>query len=236
MNGYWIAGLLCLILGILLLRGASLMELAGVVLVIASINLFAGNFIWRASKSMDYLTLPFTDLFSTDQDYVLDACCGSGRTTIALSKVMKRGRIVAFDRFDASYIKDGGRRLLEENINKAGIQGRVEIIKGDVTKIQIKDGTFDSAISTYAFDHLTDKTAALNEINRVLKPEGRFLLVVFVPNIYTFLIANMLCFHLNSREEWRQLFSGTGFEVMDEGAINVGAYFLARKRIDQGGS
>ena len=230
MNAYWIAGLLCLVLGILLLSGASLIELTGVFLLIISIHLFAGNFIWRASKSVDYLTLPFTDLFSTDEDYVLDACCGSGRTTIALSKVLKKGRIVAFDRFDAPYIAGGGRQLLEENVKLAEIQDKVEIIKGDVTKIQIKDDTFDSAVSTYALDHLTDKTTALKELNRVLKPGGRFLLVVFVPNIHTFLVANMLCLHLTSRGEWRRFFSETGFEILDEGAINVGAYFLARKR------
>ncbi|MFH1054619.1 MAG: class I SAM-dependent methyltransferase [Candidatus Altiarchaeota archaeon] len=206
------------------------MELSGVFLLIISIHLFAGNFIWRASKSVDYLTLPFTDLFSSDEDYTLDACCGSGRTTIALSKVLKKGRIVAFDRFDASYIKGGGMKLFEDNIKLAGIQDRVEIVKGDVTDIHLKDGTFDSAVSTYALDHLTNKATALKELNRVLKPGGRFLLVVFVPNIYTFLVANMLCLHLTSRKEWRQLFSETGFETIDEGAINVGAYFLARKK------
>jgi len=233
LNAYWIAGLICLILGVLFLRGAKLMELAGVFLLIVSILLFAGNYVAHTTKSVDYLTLPFTDLFSSDKDYVLDACCGSGRTTIALSKVLKKGRIVAFDRFDALYIRGGGRRLLEENIKLAGIQDRVEIIQGDVTRIRIKDDTFDSVVSTYALEHMTDKATALKELNRVLKPGGRFLLVVFVPNIYTFLVANMLCFHLHSREEWRQLFSETGFEILDEGAINVGVYFLAGKRTAQ---
>jgi len=66
-------------------------------------------------------------------------------------------------------------------------------------------------------------------LNRVLKLRGRFLLIVFIPNIYTFLAANFMCLHFTSRKKWRTLFPKAGFELTDEGIINGGAYFLLEK-------
>lgn len=230
MNGYWIVGTIVLLIAIWLLISLSFYQILGLILVIVSINLFGGSYVCRKSSSLDYLTLPYTDLLSSDKDYVLDACCGAGRTTIALSKVIREGRIVALDRFDASYIDGGGRQLLEDNLKIAKIDDKVEIVKGDVTNLNFEENTFDAIISSYALDHIGPlQSTALKEFNRVLKPEGRFLLIVFVPNFYTFLVANVMCFHLTSRKKWRKMFSNTGFETLDEGIINGGVYYLLKK-------
>ena len=176
------------------------------------------------------MTLPFTDLFSSDHNLVLDACCGSGRTTIALGNVIKNGRIIAVDRFNANYIKNGGRELLAHNLRIAGIVDKVEIKTGDITQLDFKDNTFDAAVSTYAIDHMKEqKLPALQQISRFLKVGGRFLLVVFVPNFYTFLVANIFCLGLTSKSKWRKLFAQSNFRVVDEGDINGGGYFLLEK-------
>jgi len=77
------------------------------------VNGFVGGLLLRSSRRTDFASLPLVDFLSSDHDRVLDAGCGGGRTTLALSKVLKNGRVVAIDRFDACYIDGGGRAVLE---------------------------------------------------------------------------------------------------------------------------
>jgi SAM-dependent methyltransferase len=200
-------------------------------LLLASFQLFSGNINIRRSKKLEYLTLPYVDLCSSNNDLILDAGCGGGRTTIALSKVIKNSKIVALDRFDSNYIENGGKRILERNLAIAGISDKVEIVQGDITNLPFTDKYFDAAISSYMFDHLGKyKLSALKEVERVLKPDGKFLLIVFVPNWFTFSIFNMFCFSLTSRNSWRKLFAGANLKLKEEGAINSGVYFLLQKK------
>ena len=105
--------------------------------------------------------------------FVVGSSCAppTGRTTLSIVKVLRRGRIVAFDRFDAWYIDGGGRALLERNLRIAGLPGRVEVVTGDLTRMPFPDAHFDSAVSAHVIDHLKQhKKTALAEIRRVLKP------------------------------------------------------------------
>jgi SAM-dependent methyltransferase len=200
-------------------------------LLLGSFQLFAGYISITLSKKLDYMTLPFVDLLSSDKDLILDAGCGGGRTTVALSKVMKNSRIVALDRFDSNYIKDGGRAVLERNLSIAGIIDKVDICQGDITGLSFKDEHFDSAISSYMMDHLGKyKFQALREIDRVLKPGARFLLIVFVPNWFTFSIFSLFSRVLSTRKGWRSMFPEAGLQLIEEGAINGGVYFLLQKK------
>ena len=177
------------------------------------------------------LVLPFVNLFASDHDLILDAGCGHGRTSIAISKVAGGGKIVALDRFDASYIENGGKTLLETNLKTANITDRIQIVQGDVTNLKFDDNTFDTLVSSYMMDHLGEKKmSALQELNRVLKPGGKFLLVVIVRNYATFAIASFLSLvAMGTKESWRDLFRRTNFTLLEEGDINGGAYFLIQK-------
>jgi SAM-dependent methyltransferase len=230
MNMFWLIGTVFLMATVwVYYYNPSLLWLA-LILFLASLNLFAGNYMLRTSKKNEYMTLPFVDLFRSDSDHILDAGCGSGRTTLELSKVMKKSKIVAYDRFDSDYIENGGEALLERNLKIAGIQDRVEMRKGDITAISYDDNTFDSAISSYMMDHLGKyKLDGLKEINRVLKPGGRFLLIVFVPGLATFSVFNLFCLSLTSVKGWRELFGLSNFTIKAEGVINTGVYFLVEK-------
>jgi SAM-dependent methyltransferase len=230
MNLFWVVGLVFLISSCYVyLLDSSLIWLS-ILLFLFSVNLFIGNIVLRNSKKNDFLTLPYVDLLKSENDIILDAGCGSGRTSIALGKVMKNSKIIALDRFDADYIENGGKDLLKRNLAIAGIQDKVEITQGDVTELNFKDNYFDSAISSYMFDHLgKHKLTALNEVSRVLKPDGKFLLIIFVPNWATFAVFNALSFTLTSRNQWKKLFKQVNLQVLDEGAINGGVYYLLQK-------
>jgi SAM-dependent methyltransferase len=230
MNMFWMAGSVFLISAVWVYCYNQQLIWLSLILFLISLNLWAGNFTLRASKDLDYMTLPFVDLFPSGHDLVLDAGCGSGRTTLGLIKVMKTGTITALDRFDSDYIENGGKPLLERNLRITGITDRVRINQGDVTEMEFKDHSFDAAISSFMVDHLGKyKLDALKEINRVLKPGGRFLLIVFVPGYSTFSVFNVLCFTLTSRKGWRKLFKQSNFALKDEGIINSAVYFLIEK-------
>lgn len=190
----------------------------------------AGNAVMRAFRNTDYVVLPQVDLLQSEHDHVLDAGCGAGRTSIALRRVLRHGRITALDRFDADYIDDGGRALLERNLRIAGLRERVSIETGDLSALPFDAEHFDSAVSTHVYDHLGHaKEQALREVLRVLKPGGRFLMAVWVPGWTMFSVANVLSFFLTSKANWRAMARRAGFEIIDEGMFNY-AWFVVMKK------
>jgi SAM-dependent methyltransferase len=195
-------------------------------LIALAVVFVAGNLVMRGFRRRDQVVLPMVDLLSGDSDLVLDAGCGAGRTTIALNRILKSGRVIAFDRFDADYIDDGGRKLLARNLRIAGLADRVTVEAGDLTAMPFTDSQFDAAVSTHVYDHLgAGKAAALAETCRVLKPGGRFLMAVWVPGWTMFAVANVLSLFLTGKATWRRLAAAAGFELLDEGVFN-GAWFV----------
>lgn len=223
--------------GVLILSSSQylLTALAGVLLLITLMLLLVDIAIRYISQADSELILPFVDLFRSDKDLILDAGCGHGRTSIATSKVMKNGRIVAIDRFDADYIENGGRKLLERNMKIAGITDRVDIQKHDVTDLKFEDGTFDAAVSSYMIDHLggNDKLKGLKEVNRVLKKNGRFLLMVTTPNFFMKVMRALTLWQFKplSVDDWNRLFAEAGFKTVSDGELNLGHFFLLEKNV-----
>ena len=120
MNGNRIIAIILILLAILLFTINSTMQIIAFIVFLFGLNSFLGSLVVKNFKSLDFVTLPYVDLLKSDNDHVLDACCGSGRTSIAIGKVIKNGKITAVDRFDADYIKDGGKKLLVKNFALAG--------------------------------------------------------------------------------------------------------------------
>ena len=184
----------------------------------------------RSFQGADFVVLPMVALTSGDADVVLDAGCGAGRTTVALRRGLRNGRVVAVDRFDADYIDGGGRALLERKLAAAGLMERVEVRAADLTRLPFPDATFDAAVSTNVFDHLgADKLRALAEICRTLKPGGRFLIAVWTPSWPMFAVASVFSLFLTPRAEWRRLAKAAGFVVADEGVFNYAWFALFEK-------
>ncbi len=196
------------------------------ILLLFSFNFFIANVIANSEKQ---LILPYVDFMEID-GVVLDAGCGSGRSTIALAKVLPGIKIIALDRFDASYLDNGGLDLFNKNIEIAQITQRVEIQKGDITAIAYDENTFDGVISSFMFDHLgNNKQKALAETYRVMKPGSRFLMIILVRGYTSFAIGNVLSLLISPATKWRELFKETKFNLIDEGTINRGTYFLLEK-------
>ena len=102
---------------------------------------------------------------------VLDVGCGGGRTVGRLARRATRGKVFGVDHSPdmVKYASETNKNLIR--------QGRVEIAEGSVENLSFPDCFFDlvTAVETYYFwRSLPD---AFREIKRVLKPEGRLLMV-----------------------------------------------------------
>ena len=200
------------------------------VLLLLAINFLLGNITVRHSGRTVKITLPMVNLLANGGEKVLDAGCGSGRTTIAVAEAFPQAKITALDKFDAGYIEEGGMKLFQQNINLAGIENRVNIVSGDITGTPFENSQFDAVVSSFMIDHLQDgKQQALKEAYRIMKPGGRFLLVIIVKGFSSFTIANVLSLMLTSRKKWIQWIEQTGFKMLSNGLINEGGYFFFEK-------
>ncbi|WP_340818131.1 class I SAM-dependent methyltransferase [Methanolobus sp. WCC4] len=231
--GLRIMGIICLVAGLILFfnKWWPYLQLLSLPLILLSANFFIGSVVALKVSTSDYMTLPFVDLFSSDNDLVLDAGCGAGRVTIELSKVLKNGSIVALDLFDPKVDPmSGGRDLLEKNLEIAGINDRVQIVQGDVTHLEFENNTFDSATSALLLNNLGKaRLSGLQELHRVLKEGGKLLVIVPVPSLHTFAMMSIFCFAMTSGKKWQSLFKQAGFSILEEGDINFGRYFLLQK-------
>ena len=102
---------------------------------------------------------------------ILDVGCGGGKTVSRLAQRAVQGKVFGID-YSADMVR------YSKKVNKQLIaESRVEIIEGSVEKRTFPDNFFDlvTAFETYYF--WPSLPAALQEIKRVLKPNGTLLVV-----------------------------------------------------------
>lgn len=105
------------------------------------------------------------------EDAILDVGCGGGKTIAKLSQLAPKGKVYAID-YSADMVE------FSKEMNKTLIaQNRVEIIEESVEKLHFKDDFFDlvTAIETYYF--WNNLSVAFKELHRVLKSNGKLLLI-----------------------------------------------------------
>lgn len=74
---------------------------------------------------------------------------------------------------------------------RAGLDSRVLWPQGDGHRLPFADGSFDLIVSSFALHHWDDSLRILNEIARVLKPQGRYYVADLCrePNLFQWLFA-----------------------------------------------
>lgn len=87
------------------------------------------------------------------------------------------------DRFEVHGVDLNARMvsIAQKNLQKAGLTAG--LLRGNVESLPFRDGSFDTVLCTMAFSGYPRAQDALNEMVRVLKPEGRLVLIdVNYPN------------------------------------------------------
>jgi demethylmenaquinone methyltransferase/2-methoxy-6-polyprenyl-1,4-benzoquinol methylase len=103
---------------------------------------------------------------------VLDIAGGTGDLALAFAKkVGPTGRVVHTD-INEAMLRTGRDRLLD-----AGVV--LPTLVCDAEKLPFADGSFDIVTVAFGLRNMTHKDAALAEMNRVLKPRGKLLVLEF---------------------------------------------------------
>jgi len=159
---------------------------------------------------------------------IVDLGCGTGRFTIPL-----------YDRFKSTLVGiDPSWKMLEK---ARATSGRIRLIQGSAEHVPLKDGAIDMVYCSQVYHHMQDKHAALDEIHRILQPNGflcirnstienldSLLHLKFFPRAYkddhtllplrqeVFDLAADIGFLLKGHEILRQKFAHTRTELIDK--------------------
>ena len=103
----------------------------------------------------------------------LDVGCGSGALTIACAKRNPGASFLGLDRWGKEYASFN-KPLCERNAKAEGVKN-VSFVRGDATKLDFPDESFDAVVSNYVYHNIPgDRQALLLESLRLLKKGGVF--------------------------------------------------------------
>jgi ubiquinone/menaquinone biosynthesis C-methylase UbiE len=99
-----------------------------------------------------------------------DLGCGPGHLAIKLAQAAPALQVIGVD-LSGEMLAQAG-----EHARRSGLEGRLSFRKGDAAQIPLPDGSLDLVVSTASLHHWRDPAGALDEIARVLRPGGSFLI------------------------------------------------------------
>ncbi|MEG4803625.1 methyltransferase domain-containing protein [Microcoleus sp. ARI1-B5] len=101
---------------------------------------------------------------------ILDAGTGTARIPIAIAQMRPDWELTCID-LSANMLK-----LAAENVEKAGVQQQIKLELIDAKAMPYPESCFDMVISNSIIHHLPDPLPFLQEVKRVLKPNGAIFL------------------------------------------------------------
>lgn len=105
---------------------------------------------------------------------VLDLASGTGDLAKAFAKqVGPTGKVIMSD-INEAMLEVGRNRLTD-----AGIIGNIDYVLADAQHLPFEDNEFDCVTIAFGLRNVTDKSAALRSMYRVLKPGGKALILEF---------------------------------------------------------
>lgn len=130
---------------------------------------------WAKSFNQDRMRNWFTnsqtralDAFELEEsDWLLDVGCGTGWAVMHASQMLPKGRACGVD------ISPG---MISQAALGAEEIPNVEFRVADAEAIPYPDNQFDAIMCTSSFHHYSSPVAALSEMRRVLKKDGRLII------------------------------------------------------------
>jgi len=110
---------------------------------------------------------------------VLDVGCGRGLLLVAAARRVPTGRAVGIDTWRAADQAGNRPEATLANAQAEGVADRVEVRTGDARELPFPDGSFNAVVSHWVVHNLEvpgDRSRALAEMARVLKPGGQLLI------------------------------------------------------------
>jgi ubiquinone/menaquinone biosynthesis C-methylase UbiE len=112
----------------------------------------------------------------------LDEGCGTAQYTISLA--MLGFNVVGID-FSSKLLK-----IAKEKVKKYKVSRKCSFVLGDIRKLPFRDSSFDAVLSAGIIEHVPETEKCIQQINRVLKPNG--YLIIHVPHKISFFTINKI--------------------------------------------
>lgn len=148
------------------------------------------------------------------KDHVLDIGCGGGACLARLSKLVQSGTFVGIDYAKTSVeaTKQFNQSLIEE--------GKLQVYEASVSEMPFDDETFDKIVTVESYYFWPDFESDMQEVFRVLKNGGHFLLIAEIynqadlsnevrENIQKYKMRNL------NLDQFVEVFEQTGFSDID---------------------
>jgi ubiquinone/menaquinone biosynthesis C-methylase UbiE len=100
----------------------------------------------------------------------VDLGCGPGYLAVEMARQAPELHVTGVDLSDEMLVE------AEDYARQHDMDQAVSFRKGDVQQIPFADGSVDLLVSTLSLHHWSDPVAALDEVARVLRPGGSFLI------------------------------------------------------------
>ncbi len=105
---------------------------------------------------------------------ILDLAGGTGDLAKAFSKCVGKSGLVVLADINEKMLQRGRERLIDE-----GLVGNIQYVQADAESLPFPDDFFDCITIAFGLRNVTDKSAALRSMYRVLKPGGKLLVLEF---------------------------------------------------------
>ncbi len=141
---------------------------------------------------------------------ILDLSCGTGELLQTLYQKSK------------GTAKLYGLDISEDMLQKARekLPRKIVLVQGDVHNLPFDEKEFDYVLCTEAFHHYHSQNQAVAEMRRVLKQNGKLIIVdvnFFLPPIHwLFQKLEPGCIKINSKREMKLLFNNNGINVIKQ--------------------
>jgi demethylmenaquinone methyltransferase/2-methoxy-6-polyprenyl-1,4-benzoquinol methylase len=112
-------------------------------------------------------------LAESNPQLILDVATGTADVAILTARMVPESKITGID-ISPQMLQVGRNKILKENL-----QDRIDLIDGDAEKLPFGDNIFDAVTVAYGVRNFEDLEAGLGEINRVLKKNGKLVVIEF---------------------------------------------------------
>jgi demethylmenaquinone methyltransferase/2-methoxy-6-polyprenyl-1,4-benzoquinol methylase len=104
---------------------------------------------------------------------ILDVATGTADVAIALAKTLQPKQVIGLD-IAAEMLDIGRKKVRQQDLGKV-----VELIDGDAENLPFENNTFDAVTVAFGVRNFENLLAGMNEIQRVLKPDGKLVVLEF---------------------------------------------------------
>jgi demethylmenaquinone methyltransferase / 2-methoxy-6-polyprenyl-1,4-benzoquinol methylase len=129
------------------------------------------NHFLSAGRDKRWRARAVRELDLADDARVVDLCTGTADFAIATATARSHAEVVGVD-FAGAMLSIG-----MEKVRARALTHRVALVRGDATRIPVRDGWADAATIGFGIRNVVRPEAALLELARVLRPGGRLAIL-----------------------------------------------------------